>query len=329
MSRRIKCGHTKAERQAERRKLGRLDDNIVSTTTETRYKEAYDNFVRFTKAPSGALWTEAQEVDSLMCTYIEQLWEGGEPKSNANYTIAAVQFFHPQLKKRLIISVWNKLEQPCRATPLDAELTLSVAGIFMLWQWPELAYLCVVGFSGFLRTGELFKLRRKDVVLATQRDKPCILFLADTKTSQRSVAQQEKVLITDQIAKECLKLLCRSRQLQDPLTSTHPAKFRSLWKEVMHFLKLDEFGYTPYSLRRGGATSAYKQGASLDELLLKGRWKHQATARIYLDQGLQELASLSLPAASRPRLALGTQTFQSTVSQKGARGDKSGTDRGG
>ena len=44
----------------------------------------------------------------------------------------------------------------------------------------------------------------------------------------------------------------------------------------------------PYSLRRGGATSAFRFGVSFDQLLVRGRWSNQKTARIYLDEALQQ-----------------------------------------
>ena len=201
---------------------------------------------------------------------------------------------------------------------------MSIAGIFIQWQWPRLGYLCMVGFSGFLRTGEMFKLIKRHVVSVPDEGRPSVLFLEDTKTAQRNHLLWEKVLIHDKVAKLCLHELCRGLGPDDPLCDVHPAKFRALWKQMMIHLKMENQGYTPYSLRRGGATSAYRLGAHLDELLLKGRWKHQSTARIYLDQALQELGSLQIPAASRPLLSQGTRVFHTAISQMGTRGGKRG-----
>ena len=62
------------------------------------------------------------------------------------------------------------------------------------------------------------------------------------------------------------------------------------------------FHYLPYSLRRGGATCAYRNGLSFDQLMAKGRWRNISTARGYLDQALQEFASISLPPQSLPKI---------------------------
>ena len=222
----IRLGKTKQERQVERRRLGKLSSNLVSTSTEQRYLEAFDAFVEFTRSSNEDLWNHPTQVDKLMCTYIENLWESGDAKTCANYTVAGLQYVKPQLKQQLpmswkLISTGNKLEQPCRATPL----AMSIAGSFIQWQWPRLGYLCMVGFSGFLRTGEMFKLLKKHVVAAPDKNRPSILFLVDTKTAQRNQLLWEKDLIHGNVAKVCLEELCRGLQPQDALCDVHPEKF--------------------------------------------------------------------------------------------------------
>ena len=105
-----------------------------------------------------------------------------------------------------------------------------------------------------------------------------------------------------------------------PLSGVSPGG--PLWIPGMKLLPISSFHpglFKPYSLRRGGATSAYKNGCPLDTLVSKGRWQHLHTARIYLDTGLQALTSLTLPTASHPCLQAAIRFFLS-VSQQGARG---------
>ena len=93
----------------------------------------------------------------------------------------------------------------------------------------------------------------------------------------------------------------------------------SLWHSLVDALKLQNCNFFPYSLRRGGASSAYRAGSSLDQLVTKGRWQHVATARVYLDTGLQALVALTLPPAARPKIQKATAYFR-TVSQSGTHG---------
>lgn len=58
-----------------------------------------------------------KDLESVLCQYIEFLWEEGDPKTMANYVVAAVQYRRPELKGALkgawqLASLWNKLEQP-------------------------------------------------------------------------------------------------------------------------------------------------------------------------------------------------------------------------
>ena len=87
---------------------------------------------------------------------------------------------------------------------------------------------------------------------------------------------------------------------------------------MVQALKLEGLNYLPYSLRRGAATSAYREGMGFDQLLAKGRWQHIATARLYLDQSLQELAALTIPMAAEPLIRAARTFF--LAAKSGTRG---------
>ena len=42
----------------------------------------------------------------------------------------------------------------------------------------------------------------------------------------------------------------------------------------------------PYSLRRGGATTLFRETANLELVMVQGRWQSQRTARIYVNDGM-------------------------------------------
>ena len=306
MSKVINWQDTKAERRRERQKIGRLSDQKISPTTKQRYEQSLKDLAAFQNVTVDALLQD-QNLEDILSNFIEQLWEDGETKTFGSYAIAAVQHFRPQLKGRLtqawkLMALWNKLEQPRRATPLDPSLLLAFAGVFCKWQWLDLAALIIVGFCGLLRTGEMFAIKRCHVVLSRRDTQPSLVFLYDTKTTKRNLLNAEKVLITEKCAQSCLRFLCRNKGPQDPLVAVSPAKFRSLWKEIVAHLGLGDFHYLPYSLRRGGATSAYREGLSFDQLLVRGRWQNVSTARQYVDQALQEYTSLRLPSQTSAKI---------------------------
>lgn len=315
MPKAIKYHETKAERKKEREKIGRLRDQRITSATKDRYEAALHQVAAFAGVSIPRLLASSG-MDDLLSSFIERLWEDGDTKTLASYALASIQYHRPALKGHLqqswkLLSLWTRLEQPRRATPLDPSLLLAFAGVLHRWQWVDLAHLTIVGFCGMLRTGEMFQLRRQDVVLPRYSHQAAVLFLHDTKTAQRNLLLQEKVLISEEMGIKSLKFLCRGKKPADQLVVETAPQFRSVWKEVVHHLKLERLNYLPYSLRRGAATSAYREGMGFDQLLAKGRWQHIATARLYLDQALQELAAITIPMESEPLIRAARKSFLS------------------
>ena len=150
MSKSVQWKESKAERRAERQKIGRLEDQRISPLTAARYSESLRDLREFTGLQTAEL-LQRGDIDDILSSYIEVLWEDGETKTKGNYVIAAVQFQRAALKGKLqrawkLMTLWNKLEQPRRATPMDASMVIAFAGTFLQWQWPELACITVVGF---------------------------------------------------------------------------------------------------------------------------------------------------------------------------------------
>ena len=73
-----------------------------------------------------------------------------------------------------------------------------------------------------------------------------------------------------------------------------PHAWRALFTKATEALKLNDLHFRPYSLRRGGATFWFNQHGSFDKLLVQGRWAAARTARVYLNDGLAQLADMSL-----------------------------------
>ena len=317
----VAAGITKEQRKRERKQIGKLRHQIVSTSTEKRYEASFTQFLSFHQLPRHFSMPAAAVFDDLVAEYVEHLWEEGSPKSEANYSLASIQFFRPETKHRLpwswkLVKVWNTLEFPQRATPLTPELLMSVAGQAFRWRQFEFGWLVVVGFTLFLRTGEMLSLRKQDVVL---RGSSGVVFLAPSKGAKRTFLPLERVEILEDQTRLAFRHLCANKAPGDPLWSQSRTEFMSLWHSIFESLKLQGCNFFPYSLRRGGASSAYRQGASLDQLVTRGRWSHVATARLYLDLGLQSLTSLTLPSASHPLLARARAAYVA-VSQKGTHG---------
>ena len=81
----------------------------------------------------------------------------------------------------------------------------------------------------------------------------------------------------------------------DLLISKGQHHFRKVFGEVLCSLDLQDWGFKPYSLRRGGATYHFRIFNSLSKTVIYGRWQSPKSARLYINDGLATLAQFSFP----------------------------------
>ena len=78
-----------------------------------------------------------------------------------------------------------------------------------------------------------------------------------------------------------------TKSAPDPLS---PLKYNTALRDLRSALRLigiDHTGYGEHSGRRGGTTAAAAQGASIDELMIQGRWRSESMPRLYTDNALK------------------------------------------
>ena len=117
----------RATRQQHRRRLGTLQTNLVKRITVDRYNHHFNIFVDYLYQTYGRWPVTPQEYDVIVAEYLEVLWDSGDPKTSATYTLAALHYFVPQLRRQLprswkLKASWDKLELPCQAVPLSLDV---------------------------------------------------------------------------------------------------------------------------------------------------------------------------------------------------------------
>ena len=127
----IVSGLTREQRQRLRRTLGRLETNLVRKSTLDRYARTFNEFSEYMQQIYTTWPTSAPEFDKVVSEYLEVLWDAGETKSSAAYTLASIHYFLPQLKHQLprswkLKAIWDKLE-------LLAKLFLWIPPLSSLW----------------------------------------------------------------------------------------------------------------------------------------------------------------------------------------------------
>ena len=160
-----------------------------------------------------------------------------------------------------------------RAPPMPVQVALALAWYFVRMGHLGGAFLILLGFDGFLRTGELMSLIIADIKIGDEDTG--VVRLEQTKTGQRNAAF-EATTINDPL---CVHLFRRYLRELSPSTSHRnfvflpkPYVFYDLFKKGLTWLGLDSYGFQPYSLRRGGATAYFRATRSMEATLDRGRW---------------------------------------------------------
>ena len=58
-------------------------------------------------------------------------------------------------------------------------------------------------------------------------------------------------------------------------------------RSVLSSVGIDPSGYGEHSGRRGGTTAAAAKGATVNELMIQGRWRSESMPRLYTDNAIK------------------------------------------
>jgi len=291
----------------EARKMIDLKQSIVNPRTRQRYERALVTFFSFLTIMSLDLPNSYNRLDLVLVEFVNHSWHEGECRGYVGDAISGLTHFMPDLKGKLrsawrLYSAWGRLELPARAPPLPMLILYGLAGHAIAKHAYALAVLLLVGWDCLLRTSELLALTVANITCSPGE---AVVSLPNTKTSQRTGAWEAVSVFKTDIA-EWLCFWCNVRRKQQgphallwPGTS---AAFRKAFESLLASFDLSEYGFKPYSLRRGGATEYFSATGSMESTLVRGRWSSNRVARIYINDGIAALASVTLSHAQRYKL---------------------------
>ena len=297
---RIPTQRSLAARKAARQGIS-LRGIGISISTENRYLSAVAQLIPILEQAA-----TLEELDLLCEEWVEHHWQSGTPLGTIGDALCGLHFFWPQVKGYLrgswkLYKNWRRIEVPQRAPPLPRQICVALVGYFLHREQVTMAFLLALGYHAYLRTGELLKLRCQDInmgatsgVVTIKRSKSGLRFNMD-----------ESVALYDQELHRLWELCLLDRELQpsDFIWHRSGTKFRDLFHEGVEALQLQQMGFQPYSIRRGGATHSFATSLALDRVILRGRWRSLAVARIYLEDGQAQLANIRLSQKQKSLLA--------------------------
>ena len=282
----------KRQRAARRNKKGLcLEDQAISDKTRERYYKAVTLLLPF-------LESSTKPIDEALGEWIETSFVEGGCITYISDGLSGLQHFAPWVKGQIgkawrLFKVWRKVERPKQAPPLPYCFVTALIARSLEVEDLELAAMLSLGFWGLLRTGELFLLRKRHVLLRADQ---MVVQLGYTKTGLRR-AVDENVVVDHHICITICHTLFSLKEDDDPVWSRGPHSFREAFRSLVKFFKLTP-SLRPYSLRRGGATEDFRSHGLMERTLLKGRWGTSLAARQYIQEGLSDLTRLRINLAT-------------------------------
>ena len=158
----------------------------------------------------------------------------------------------------------------------------------------------VMEFYGLLRFNEVSNLLSSDIIW---NDVGFDIFISKSKTDQTkkgdwvSIASQpDSAWCPVALTRRYISIFNLNSGFSMPYSknnipdSTISLKYNTALRDLRSTLKLigvDPSGYGEHSGRRGGTTAAAAKGASLDELMIQGRWRSESMPRLYTDNAIK------------------------------------------
>lgn len=289
-------GRTTAERAAARKGVN-LRDSGITSRTKSRYLTALQVLLPLVTSISSLL-----DLDPICEEWIEYKWASGATLGSIGDALCGLQFYWPETKGYLrsswkLYKNWRRIEIPNRAPPISAIIVRAFVSWLVDQEHVCSAFLFALGFHAYLRTGELLSLRFKDLQLGTRTG---IVTIRGGKSGLRNNIDEAVALYDPLVVQlgQLAALLPHNNNPQSPVWPWSAAALRHSFRRCVEHFNLQNLNYKPYSLRRGGATHDYVEKGLLDPILLRGRWHSLAVARLYLEDGLAQLPSLTLPGST-------------------------------
>ena len=181
------------------------------------------------------------------------LWGEGEGRATPSNFLAALQDYDPKLKHLpplswRLMKAWSTNEVPVRAPPLTEPVLRAMIGWSFFYEHYTCGFSLLVAFYGLLPTGELLALQAWQVHM-TSGSQPAVINLGLTKAGKRQGAAESVTISELSVVQLLWKWKSRASPFQFLTDKLHV--WRSMFQTCLEGLKIQEWGFRPYSLGRG------------------------------------------------------------------------------
>lgn len=310
----------------------RLRSLAVQPKTVERYMSGYSIFEKFVIARYGKSITEVittSELDfyfELFCDECFAVFKGRRRQMCVNALQGVLLVHGHQLKtmlpcSRRALSAWSKHVPSRSALPLPQDWVDIIAVCGVLKGYGVLGFGFVIAFEGYLRVGELCRLRGSDILVdrvVSSGTHGCGLRIRVAKTGRNQFAR-----IQDPHVIEVLRFLKTCTGGEDLVfQGATPRVFNGLLKLLCVQLGLLQH-FTMHSLRHGRASKGHLNREMPEHIRLDGRWASSKSMETYLQAATSLLQTLLCPTLMRGLIPFGplfrahlVSIYQSVSSQR-------------
>jgi len=287
---------SREDRHLKRQKLGPLADLLLTANMKKRYEAALIRFFAFERLCNLPAPMDNVDLDGNVASYVEQLWQEGDPRYWAEDVLSGFTKMVPSLRGgfRLswsLVTAWQKNEPPQRCAPLSKDILLAMIACASERTWHRFALLLAIGFHCLLRTAEMYHLRVADFEF-DESFKKGVLVLRESKSGNRFNVV-ESVTITDVSLIRMFQNVMGAAQPGDLLFPEGAHAFRRCFDTLVDDLALPlTLLYKPYSIRRGAATADFLAHGKMSRTCVRGRWANEKTCRIYINESTTALSAI-------------------------------------
>lgn len=264
------------------------------------YRLSVERFCAYLRQEGLSVHTN-HRLDVALGSYLDVLYQEGDSLAHAGHLLSGIKRFCPELRLHLPTASqyfrnWQRIHRPERAVPISWDLLQAMAGLCLTLGYPRVALMLYIGFFCFLRTSEMLALQSHHLLLHPKRSQMTVI-IPFAKTTH---GNPQVLMFEDPFVCHLARLLLQELPPATLLWQGQGGSFRTFWHALLEALHFSPGDYSPYGIRRGGATWHFMETASMDATLQRGRWTSAKTAKLYLDEGTMAMANFFWsPAQSR------------------------------
>jgi len=242
-------------------------------------------------------------LDELLTDYFHDYYQlnNGKGKQNAANTIAGICMLMPRMKGKLLtasaaVNGWRALRPPESYPPITWELSCAVAVQMQRHGHTRWAVATLLTHDCFLRISELTSLRKEHIIDSSDsRFGSDYTGMTIVIPNAKGGKDQSVGVMNPQVIR-LVRAVVHSTAAGGLLFPGGPSSFRRVFNDICSELNLSS-DYSPHSLRHGGASMCYMRGMSVEDILIRGRWKSTQSLRTYIKTLKAKLAAMKAPAS--------------------------------